>query len=196
MGYMGNRNGYPDGTGPGGWGNKYLQGVMGANVALRPSDIRDGTSKTILLGEIRAGLIPQYSRGTWAMSGGASALWAHGYLWDDNGPNALFPAADDERACTDVQITFGGSSGSGSRGEITLLRMGMPCWFNDSPDTQQTARSMHAGGVMVAMCDGSATWINDYIELGLSYTPLPGALGLWDKLNLSNDGVPINAKGY
>jgi prepilin-type N-terminal cleavage/methylation domain-containing protein len=188
LGYMGNRSGYADGTGPGGWGNKYLQGVMGANVALRSSDIHDGTSKTILLGEIRAGLISQDSRGTWAMSGGASALWAHGYLWDDNGPNAIYPAADDERTCSEVQATFGG--------KIALMKMRMPCWDNDAPDVQQTARSMHPGGVLVAMCDGSVTWINDYIELGLPVGSLPGALGLWDKLNLSNDGAPINPKGY
>ena len=37
-----------------GWGNRWLRGVMGANAALRADEIRDGTSKTILLAEIRA----------------------------------------------------------------------------------------------------------------------------------------------
>src|SRR5438270_9838873 len=39
LGYMG--DGGIIGTGIGGWGNKYLEGVMGANVALRISDIHD-----------------------------------------------------------------------------------------------------------------------------------------------------------
>ena len=51
------------------------------------------------------------------MSGGASALWCHGYVQDDNGPNALYPMADDERTCSEIQMAFGGSSGSGSKGE-------------------------------------------------------------------------------
>ena len=195
LGYMG-AGGQPDGNGVPGWANKWLQGVMGANVALRASDIHDGTSKTILLGEIRAGLIPQDTRGTWAMSGGASAMWAHGYVQDDNGPNAIFPDADDERTCTEVQMAFGGSSGSGSKGQTTLMRMGMPCWSGNGPDWQQTARSMHPGGVMVAMCDGSVTWINDYIETGVTWGSPPGAIRLWDKLNLSNDGLAMNANVY
>src|SRR5207302_7629568 len=107
LGYM-NAPGQISGTGLGGWGYRYLEGVMGANASLRVSDIKDGTTKTILLGEIRAGLIPQDTRGTWAMSGGASALWCHGYIQDDDGPNALYPAADDERTCSEVQAKFGG----------------------------------------------------------------------------------------
>jgi prepilin-type N-terminal cleavage/methylation domain-containing protein len=195
LGYMG-ASGQPDGNGTPGWANKWLQGVMGANVALRVTDIHDGASKTILLGEVRAGLIAQDTRGTWAMSGGASALWAHGYVQDDNGPNAIYPDADDERTCTEVQTAFGGSSGTGSKGQKILMQMGMPCWSGNGPDFQQTARSMHPGGVLVAMCDGSVTWINDYIEVGITYGSPPGALRLWDKLNLSNDGLALNANGY
>ncbi|HEV3416536.1 MAG TPA: DUF1559 domain-containing protein, partial [Pirellulales bacterium] len=64
----------------GGWTNRYVRGVMGANVSLRIDDIKDGASNTILVGEIRAGMVPFDTRGIWAMGGGSpSALWAHGY---------------------------------------------------------------------------------------------------------------------
>jgi prepilin-type processing-associated H-X9-DG protein len=196
LGYMG--AGGEVGNGPGGWGNKMLQGVMGANIALRITDIHDGTTKTILLGEIRAGLLPQDTRGTWAMSGSASALWGHGYYQDDNGPNAIAPAADDERTCSEIQTAFGGSSGAGSKGEAQLMKMAMPCWYGNGPDWQQTARSMHPGGLSVCMCDGSVQWINDYIQLDTQdfLSTAPTHLGVWDKLNLSNDGQPIKAGSY
>jgi hypothetical protein len=46
------------------------------------------------------------------------------------------------------------------------------------------------------MCDGSVQWISDYIEVGITYGAAPGALGLWDKLNLSNDGLAMKPTGF
>ena len=180
------------------WAGKYVAGVMGANVSYRMSDIHDGTSKTILLGEIRAGLTSFDSRGTWAMSAGASALWCHGYYQDDNGPNAINPQADDCRSCAEVEVALGGSSGSPSGGEKALLRLGMPCYEGDGADRQQTARSMHQGGVYVAMCDGSVTFISDYIDRDTQdfLNATPTHLSIWDKINLSNDGLSISGKPY
>ncbi len=43
----------------------------------------------------------------------------------------------------------------------------MPCYEGDGADRQQTARSLHHGGVYVAMCDGSVTYISDYVERDL-----------------------------
>jgi prepilin-type N-terminal cleavage/methylation domain-containing protein/prepilin-type processing-associated H-X9-DG protein len=179
------------------WADKYTAGVMGANVAYRLSDIKDGTSKTILLGEIRAGVTTFDSRGTWAMSAGSSALWCHGYYQDDNGPNAINPQADDCRACAEVEQSLGGS-GSPSKGETALLRMGMPCYEGDGADRQQTARSMHQGGVYVAMCDGSVHYISDFIERDLQdfLVSPPTHLSVWDKLNLSNDGKSLSGNSY
>jgi prepilin-type N-terminal cleavage/methylation domain-containing protein/prepilin-type processing-associated H-X9-DG protein len=186
------------GTNPngGGWTNRYYQGVMGANISLRIDDIHDGASNTILVGEIRAGLIPQDTRGVWAMSGGCpSALWADGYITDDNGPNDMEHWGDDPRACTDIEMAVGGSSGSGSAGEAKVVQMGMSCWYGNGPDWQQGSRSMHVGGVNVCFADGSVHFISDFIDKGTNGTP-PGNLGVWDLLNLSNDRLPIDPSKY
>jgi prepilin-type processing-associated H-X9-DG protein len=171
-----------------GWGDRYLRGVMGANISLRMKDITDGTSKTILLGEIRAGLIPQDTRGTWAMSGACpSALWANGYGTDDNGPNPATVHGDDERTCMEVQTSVGG--------QTALIRKGMSCWNGPGTDRAQASRSLHSGGVTVCFCDGSVRFISDYIEHGTPGKP-PACLGLWDKLMLSNDGGAVDGSKY
>jgi prepilin-type N-terminal cleavage/methylation domain-containing protein/prepilin-type processing-associated H-X9-DG protein len=190
LGYM--FSGGTLGTGAG-WHDHTLVGVMGANDSLRIDDIKDGASNTILLGEIRAGLIPQDTRGTWAMSGACpSALWCHGYVKEDNGPNNHDLRADDERTCSEVETAVGGSSGDGSQGQALTTKMGMSCFFGDSNDVQQGARSMHAGGVNVCFADGSVHFISDFVELGTSATNL----GVWDKLNLSNDRQPLDPSKY
>jgi hypothetical protein len=185
------------GNGVANWANKFTAGVMGANVSYRMGDIHDGTSKTVLIGEIRAGVTSYDSRGTWAMSAGSSALWAHGYFQDDNGPNAINPNADDCRSCAEVEQSLGGS-GSPSPGETALLKLGMPCYDGDGADRQQTMRSLHRGGVYACMCDGSVQYISDYIERDLQdfQSKTPMHLSVWDKLNLSNDGLPLGNNSF
>jgi prepilin-type N-terminal cleavage/methylation domain-containing protein len=196
LGYMG--QGGTSGTGITGWASKWLGGIMAANASFRLSDIKDGAANTAMLGEVRAGLTSFDTRGTWAMSGGSTALWCHGYVQDDDGPNCPNPAADDMRSCSQLQNSFGGSGG-GSLGEKALIRLGMPCWSGNNPDTQQTARSMHPAGVNMCLCDGSVHFISDFIDLGtnaLNGGVPPRCLGVWDKLNLSNDGQSLNKSAF
>jgi prepilin-type processing-associated H-X9-DG protein len=174
------------------WTNRFVRGVMGANSSLRVDDIRDGASNTILLGEIRAGITPFDCRGVWAMSGACpSALWCHGYHGDDNGPNCTGDqngvAADDVPSCTDIQTALGGP--------VELAVRGMSCSKGNYPNWQQTVRSMHTSGANVCLADGSVRFISDFVELGTDGTP-PGCLGVWDKLNLSSDSLPIDASKY
>ena len=57
------------------WKNPQTRGVMGMNVALSIPKITDGTAKTILIGELRAGVSEFDPRGTWAL--GASRSFSH-----------------------------------------------------------------------------------------------------------------------
>ena len=167
------------------WGLTYYRGVMGANISLNLKKILDGTSKTIAVGENRAGLESTDGRGVWAMGGGAaSALYAHGWMGDDNGPNCQSIYADDVFTCAITTSDFGGSA--------NLITLEMPCYIGDAASHQQTCRSLHPGGVQVVFCDGSVQFIYDEIQLGTGST----SLGVWDLLMLSNDGNIIGTGTY
>ena len=113
-----------------------------------------------------------------------SGLWAFGYEGDDNGPNCSSIWADDLAACGDVWSAMGSGP--------AVAKAGMACYPGNCPNVEQTARSLHAGGVNICMADGSVRFISDYVQLGSS----PTNLGVWDKLSLSNDGLPIDASSF
>lgn len=179
-----NRNVWDRDASETGNGPSPIRGVMGANVGLKIGQITDGTSKTILIGEMRAGVATYDTRGIWAMSGACpSSFWAHGYFGDDNGPNNFGNAADDVKSCSSLQQEFGGE----------LVRLGMGCASNDAFNIQQTMRSMHQGGVMIGFADGSARFLSDSIEV----TPQGRrCCSTWDRLNLSADEQTIDAGSY
>lgn len=169
-----------------GWNSTRIRGVMGANTAVPIAEIRDGTTNTILVAEIRAGVVPGDPRGVWAMSGACpSALWAHGYLGDANGPNAPYGNADDTLNCDGIRAAVGGAA--------KLNEMGMPCATGSRPNYQQAARSMHTGGIYAVFADGSVHFLSNYIQTGLTSDTSVGRLGVWDRLNLSSDGYPVPA---
>jgi prepilin-type N-terminal cleavage/methylation domain-containing protein len=183
------------------WKNVKARGVMSANYSSKISQIRDGTSNTIMLGELRAGVVRIDPRGTWAMSGaGPSAAFAHGHLGDVNGPNAASGGADDIGTCYEIRQAVGGWR------ELALL--GMPCYAGSDhastpytfPNRQASFRSMHMGGVFVAFCDGSVHWITNTIERGrcnCSEDEEPVCTTLvWDRLCLSQDSLPVRADAF
>ena len=168
------------------WGDNRVRGVMGANASSTMADIRDGTSNTFLLLELRAGIVSHDVRGTWAMSGaGPSSCWAHGYVGDAVGPNCLFENSDDVAGCGEVHAAVGAEM---------LLRQRMPCYKDTStnPNRQAGSRSAHQGGVFTCFADGSVHWISDNIQTSRSWQNP----SVWDKLNLSADGLPISGSAY
>jgi prepilin-type N-terminal cleavage/methylation domain-containing protein/prepilin-type processing-associated H-X9-DG protein len=165
------------------WLNSFTKGVMGANVALRISQITDGTSHTILLGEVRVGLCDVDRRGTWALGGpGASSLWAHG-SGNALSPNSCQASSDDLLGCNNIEQALGREM---LQGEC------MTC-HTANGWAQGAVRSQHPGGVNVCMVDGSSHFINDDIETG---EPIGVSnaedLFTWQRLNASQDAQIID----
>ena len=172
------------------------------------ADVRDGLSNTILVAEIRSGVTSFDPRGCWAMSGSSSALWACGCVGTDNGPNSTASGGDMIPSCSDVQSAVGG--------QPALIQRGMSCATGNL--SQQTARSMHPGGVNTVFADGSVHFISDSVEVGspgqatailaaistaqqvsagtITNAPPFTGLGVWDKLLLPSDGFPIPGNAY
>lgn len=193
LGYLSNGSQGDDAGNAGVWRNRIYGGVMGANMSLKTTDIKDGTGRTILLSEVRAGIVNFDCRGTWAMSGGPTSLWACGWDGDDNGPNynavnsnytGNIGYADDCQDCSLIVAKIG---------DITKLsNLGMSCSKDDWPNWQQCPRSLHREGVNVCFADGAVTFISDYVQTGNNSSQL----SVWDKLMLANDGMPIPANTY
>lgn len=152
-----------------GWRSDKRRGVMGPNTSVSFRRITDGTSKTILIGEIRAGITERDARGVWALGhAGASLLAMYGSEGDANGPNACYPTADD--VYSDI---------CGKPDGITNCLDCDPDYF-----AQATTRSAHSGGAYISKCDGSVSFISDDVETSGQY----GNWGsLWDRLIASAD---------
>ena len=118
------------------WQSSTRRGVMGINASISMSEMTDGGSQTILLAELRAGVVEEDERGVWAMANTASALWGHGGVNTDAfGPNSPMDAGDDCAGCSRAQAAFGGAE--------ALARRGMGCWGGDA-SRQSTGRAQHA----------------------------------------------------
>lgn len=177
----------PGGTNPQlgvGWANELVRGVSGINASQRIGQITDGTTNTIMLGEIRRGLVDIDSRGTWAMGlCGSSVLCRHAFNFISS-PNSCFPGDDDIVAGREVLMAVGSA-------EIEAECMS-PC-RGCRLSAQSVVRSTHPGGVHVAMADSSTRFISDFIDtgvIGANYgQEYPNGFGIWQRLNSSQDGL-------
>ena len=167
-----------------GWTNNCQRGVIGPNVSVALRRITDGTSKTIMLGEIRAGINETDSRGVWALGhAGASLIAMYGGGSDANGPNAAFSNSDDVYAP-------GLADAAGvcvARTNSLTIAENMSVGSGGTAADQATVRSKHPGGVHVAMVDGSIQFINDDIETTGCYNTPITCCTPWDYMIASGD---------
>jgi len=163
---------------PENWQQPQIRGVMGGNLSTKLAQIVDGTSHTIMIGELLVGVNEIDIRGTWAIGGaGPSAMGAH-TIDDAYGPNCSALYADNMAGCSVAQKSVGGVR--------AMAQLGMGCYGPPGQSNNQACpRSRHPGGVNVALCDGSVRWIGDFIDA--SSGNAVDIFSVWARLNLSTD---------
>jgi prepilin-type processing-associated H-X9-DG protein len=129
--------------------------MMSSNYGCKIADVIDGTSNTIMVAELRAGLSPIDPRGIWAMGFSGASIVNGGRAAYNPSPNNLLgglPAdGGDELEDGSTYCTIAGAA----------LKMG--CTTSGSLMTSCQSRSMHPGGVNVCLGDGSVRFIQDSI---------------------------------
>jgi hypothetical protein len=153
--------------------------------------LTDGTTNTIMLGEMRIGLTGRDRRGVWAMGLCGSNFHCRHAANGVNAPNSCGAGDDD---IDGIQMVID---------EIGRPRMRAECMDAATVDSGQSVmRSLHPGGIFIAMADGSARFISDFIESGrLGYGAYigvnaqdisPDAFRVWQRLNIAADGMLTN----
>ncbi len=170
----------------GAWTDIQSRGVMQPNVAASMSQIVDGTSKTILVAEIRADNNPQAPRGVWALPYAQSSLYGHGANvqqrqgQEDVGPNY---AGD-----------VSGNTGDGlvnCTANVSEVNLGLSCRW-DGWSVQQGPKSNHSGGLQTVFCDGSVHWMDNGIQTGtIDPGGANGTIGYYEMSFLSSDGANL-----
>jgi len=106
--------------------------------------IQDGSSNTILLGEVTAGAVATDPRGVWGLGHIGSSSLGQYALGDDVLINATNSGADDVQGCSDQPPWLGCCSGCNSN--------------------QQTLRSRHTSGANVALGDGTVRFVTNSLS--------------------------------
>jgi prepilin-type N-terminal cleavage/methylation domain-containing protein len=131
--------------------------VMAANYGAKLVDISDGTSNTIMVAELRAGIAPTDPRGTWALGfPSASIVNAGRAPYNPTPNNKLGDSGSDGDEIQNCAKFWNPTIGS---------KQGMGC-INDSGAvmTSGMSRSLHIGGVNCCLADGSVRFVADSIS--------------------------------
>ena len=143
-GFFGNLD-YDSGLLP--YNANYKAAAFGVNAAVRMAQIRDGTSNTMALGEVRTGIDSEDDfRGVfWYDQAGCSQVYTR-YPPNTQSFDVFYP-----EWCSTA---------------TNLPDLNLPCLAGSTDDGSDTAacRSRHPGGVHVGLCDGSTHFINDSID--------------------------------
>lgn len=161
----------------------YARGISTINRSGKISKIKDGTSKTLMIGELRIGLSARDRRGTWAMGLCGSSIHCEHGANGINSPNSCGPGDED---------IFGRDDIVADVGEDRLIAECMFPSVSWPYSAQSVVRSQHTGIVQVAFADGSAHAISDFIGAGTQgagLDPDPAKYGIWQRLNGAADGL-------
>jgi prepilin-type processing-associated H-X9-DG protein len=137
--------------------NVIASAVMSANYGARLRDIIDGTSNTLLVAELRAGIAPTDPRGVWALGFPSSSIVNAGRApYNPTPNNRLGDSGSDGDEIQNCFKFWNSTIGS---------RQGMGC-INDPGAimTSGMSRSLHPGGVNCCLADGSVRFILDSIS--------------------------------
>ena len=173
---------------------RYQLGISGlsdgeVDQSLSIEKLKDGTSKTVLLAEMRAGLSENDRRGVWAMGMcGSNYHCRHvGFA-----PNNCGDTDEETYGASQVVTDVGIPTMADECMELDLAASG-------HGSGQSVIRSVHIGGVNVAMADASVRFISDFIDSGsivvagrLTKNNIASEdFRTWQRLLMSNDGQPI-----
>jgi prepilin-type N-terminal cleavage/methylation domain-containing protein/prepilin-type processing-associated H-X9-DG protein len=165
-------------------------GIFFEKSAMRIKDITDGTSKTMLLGET---LVSPAVSTTFTFGAGYEP---RGCVWDSESGGALFSARVEPNSGGADVIPYCQASPSDA-----YWQQKTPCTSTTgSPGRHIAARSLHGGGVQVAMADGAVVFIVDSVQswqagngIGNNDNWNAAWLGVWQKLACRNDAQVLGA---
>jgi prepilin-type N-terminal cleavage/methylation domain-containing protein/prepilin-type processing-associated H-X9-DG protein len=130
--------------------------MMSANYGARYTEVTDGTSNTIMVGELRAGISPLDPRGVWALGFPSSSIVNAGRAPYNPTPNNIL--GDSGKDGDEIQTCFKfWYNGIGSLA-------GMGCIKKGNLMTSGMSRSLHNGGVNACMADGSVHFVRNGID--------------------------------
>jgi prepilin-type processing-associated H-X9-DG protein len=137
--------------------------VMSANYGAGLLQITDGTSNTIMVAELRAGLSPIDPRGVWALGFPGSSIVNAGRASYNPTPNNLLGGTPDDGG-DELENGVDPVSGNITYCTPETAAAGMGCTQGGVQMTSAMSRSRHSGGVNVVFADGSVHFISNGVS--------------------------------